>query len=54
MVSPRLVICCGVVEVVVFGGTVTELPEVITCVVISEVVTVRLVVEGFVVVTVVS
>ena len=54
MVSLRLVVCCRVIEAVVFGGTVTALPVVITCVVISEVVTVRVVVEGFVVVTVVS
>lgn len=50
----RRVVCCGVVEAVVFGGAVTALPVVTTCVVISGGVTVRMVVEGFVVVTVVS
>lgn len=54
MVSMRLVVCCVVEAAVLFGDAVTALPVVIACVIISAAVTVRLVVEGVVVVTVVS
>ncbi len=54
MISLRLVVCCVVDAAVVFGGSVTALPAVTVCVIISAAVTVRVVVEGVVVVTVVS
>ncbi len=50
----RLVVCCMTVAVVVFSASVTSLPVGTTRVVISAAVTVGVVVEGVVMVTVVS
>lgn len=54
MVTLRLVVCCMVVAAVIFDGKDTALTVVATCIVTSSVVTVRVVVEGVVMVTVVS
>ena len=54
MVTLTLVVCCKVVVALVLGWTVTPLGVVKACTVISASVTVTVVVEGVVVVAVVS
>lgn len=54
MVKLMLIVCSVVEAAVVFGDTIASFPVVNTRVLVSAAVTVRVVVEGVVVVTVVS